>query len=102
MITVMMTMMGHGAHPTEGVGGTGRQPLYPATGRDRAAGQSPVGLIFRYNADDVMNAGDAGDAGDVVPPSRANFAENVQPENLKILKWMENGWKMAWIEISKS
>ena len=36
------------------------------------------------------------------PLSRANFAENVQPENLKILKWMENGWKMAWIEISKS
>ena len=33
-----------------------------------------------------MHAGDAGDAGDVVPPSRANFAENVQPENLK---WME-------------
>ena len=50
MITVMMTMMGHGAHPTEGVGGTGRQPLNPATGRDRAAGQSPVGLTFRYKA----------------------------------------------------
>ena len=32
------------------VGGTGRQPLNPATGRDRAAGQSPLGLTFRYKA----------------------------------------------------
>ena len=40
--------------------------------------------------------------GGCCPLSRANFAENVQPEYLKILKWMENGWKMAWIEISKS
>ena len=27
-----------------------RQPLNPATGRDRAAGQSPLGLTFRYKA----------------------------------------------------
>ena len=33
-----------------GAGGTGRQPLNPATGRDRAAGQSPLGLTFRYKA----------------------------------------------------
>ena len=36
--------------PSEGVGGTGRQPLNPATGRDRAAGHSPLGLTFRYKA----------------------------------------------------
>ena len=27
-----------------------RQRVNPATGRDRAAGQSPVGLTFRYKA----------------------------------------------------
>ena len=43
-----------------------------------------IASIILDDADDVMHAGDAGDAGDAVPPSRANFAENVQPENLKI------------------
>ena len=46
-------------------------------------------------SDDAVDAGMLG----CCPRCRANFAENVQPENLKIL---ENGWKMAWIEISKS
>ena len=45
-----------------------------------------IASIIPDDADDVMRAGDAGGGGcwGCCPLSRANFAENVQPENLKI------------------
>ena len=46
-------LTGHGGKGKERTGRGARWPavsLNPATGRDRAAGQSPLGLTFRYKA----------------------------------------------------